>query len=157
VFEKEDFERWLRLKRLIPLGLLSASIFGSASALKSFRTRLTNRDALSQRTQAIVLAPLLVSLLLIGFGGVYVLIPPFLGGGEPVQKDVWFSKEARAILDSYGLRPDEGASTDKPIKISRLWVLYSRGDLFVFCGEKTCDRAIRISKDWVKAESWPLR
>jgi hypothetical protein len=35
-------------------------------------------------------------------------------------------------------------------------VLYSRRELFVFCDDKTCAKAIQVSKDWVKSEAWSL-
>ena len=153
--ENQDLRHWLRSCGPIILMGASLPIFGAASAFRNARQAFAKDAPASHRIGMLIFGPFCAYVLLMAFSLVYIVIPSYLGGGRPVLKEVWFSKDAVPTLQEYGLIAS-GNPTGTLVKVPKVWVLYSRGDLFVFCGERNCSRAIQVSKDWVKSESWPL-
>lgn len=153
--DNQDIGRFLQSKNFVLIVVAFSLAFWAASAIGGIRYLL--KDAPTHvRVQKVGLGCACLFLLIHLFGFVYLVVPQYLGGGSPIQKDVWFTKDAAQALEGYGLIPKNIKSTDALIEVPKLWVLYSRGDLFVFCDAKTCTRAIQVSKEWVKSESWPM-
>jgi hypothetical protein len=151
----EVFPQSFRTNRvlIVVLGIIVFIAGTGISILPRFIVKASSRDVRLSSLLGLVVCSFF---LLVGFGLVYLLAPPYVGGGRPVQKDVWFSKDAAQTLQEYGLIDKSNNIAGTLIEVPKLWVLYSRGDVFVFCDKKACSEGIKVSRDWVKAEKWTL-
>ena len=119
--------------------------------LKSSPIAFAKKYPMSERIFMGLLASLGLFSLISFFGVVYLNVPARWGGGEPIEREVWFSKDAGPILKAMNITTVQDGDL---IKAPQLWVLYSRGDLQIFCEHKTCSKGFQVSKDWIKSQSW---
>lgn len=130
-----------------------ASLFGIL--LSEFPTTYSAFERLPtfERTCRIIGIAVVLFVLLRCFAGIYIFVPASWGGGEPIQKEIWFSKDADQILKEMRVYTKLRGDL---IVAPKIWLLYSRTDSMVFCDAKMCRNAFQIPKDWIKDQVWSI-